>query len=122
VYQILEPVSKGGMGEVYRARDTKLGREVAIKVLPADFARDAEHVARFKREAQVLASLSHSNIGVIHDLQKHDDTRFRFWRLSKVKRSRNALQRGPSQRTTLWRSGNRSRMQRRMTKAWFIAT
>src|SRR5262249_48298981 len=76
VYQILEPVGKGGMGEVYRARDTKLGREVAIKVLPADFARDAERVARFKREAQVLASLTHSNIGVIHDLQKHGDTEF----------------------------------------------
>jgi serine/threonine-protein kinase len=76
VYQILEPVGKGGMGEVYRARDTKLGREVAIKVLSEDFARDAERVARFKREAQVLASLSHSNIGVIHDLQKHADTNF----------------------------------------------
>src|SRR5262245_5950542 len=75
-YQILQPLGKGGMGEVYRARDMKLGRDVAIKVLPADFARDAERIARFQREAQVLASLNHANIGAIHDLQKHDNTEF----------------------------------------------
>ena len=57
-YEILEPLGKGGMGEVYRARDTKLGRDVAIKVLPEDHARDADRVARFQREAQVLASLN----------------------------------------------------------------
>jgi serine/threonine protein kinase len=59
-YEILSPLGAGGMGEVYRARDTKLGRDVAIKVLPAEFAQDADRMARFAREAQVLASLNHS--------------------------------------------------------------
>jgi serine/threonine protein kinase len=58
-YEITAAVGAGGMGEVFRARDTKLNRDVAIKVLPAAFARDAERVARFKREAQLLASLNH---------------------------------------------------------------
>jgi eukaryotic-like serine/threonine-protein kinase len=58
-YEILTPLGAGGMGEVYRARDTKLGRDVAIKVLPESFAHDAERMARFEREAQVLASLNH---------------------------------------------------------------
>ena len=57
-YEILAAIGAGGMGEVYRARDTKLGRDVAIKVLPEAFAQDAERLARFQREAQVLASLT----------------------------------------------------------------
>jgi len=65
-YEIVAAIGAGGMGEVYRATDTKLGREVAIKVLPAEFARDHERVARFGREAQVLASLNHPNIAAIH--------------------------------------------------------
>ena len=64
------------MGEVYRARDTKLDRDVAIKVLPEDFATDADRLARFEREAKVLASLQHSNIGAIHGLEESDDIRF----------------------------------------------
>ncbi|HVQ65515.1 MAG TPA: protein kinase [Terriglobia bacterium] len=75
-YQILEPLGRGGMGEVYRARDNKLGRDVAIKVLPEDHARDADRLARFQREAQVLASLNHPNVGAIYDLQKHGNTNF----------------------------------------------
>jgi len=59
-YEILSLLGKGGMGEVYRGRDTKLKRDVAIKVLPEAFARDAERMARFQREAEVLASLNHS--------------------------------------------------------------
>lgn len=58
-YEITAPLGAGGMGEVYRARDTKLGRQVALKVLPAAFSADAERMARFRREAQVLASLNH---------------------------------------------------------------
>ena len=58
-YEILEPLGKGGMGEVYRARDTKLDRDVAIKVLPEDFATDPDRLARFEREAKLLASLNH---------------------------------------------------------------
>lgn len=67
VYEIIEPLGRGGMGEVYRARDSKLKREVAIKVLPAVFSRDAERVARFQREAELLASLNHPNIASIYD-------------------------------------------------------
>jgi serine/threonine protein kinase len=58
-YDILSPLGAGGMGEVYRARDTKLGRDVALKILPDTFAADPERLARFQREAQVLASLNH---------------------------------------------------------------
>src|SRR5262249_22973881 len=67
-YEILAPLGAGGMGEVFRARDTKLNRDVAIKVLPAAFAEDRERVARFRREAQVLASLNHPNVAAIHGL------------------------------------------------------
>ena len=69
-YEILSPLGKGGMGEVYRAKDTKLDREVAIKVLPDSLARDPERLGRFQREAKVLASLNHPNIATIYGLQE----------------------------------------------------
>jgi len=69
-YEITSSIGAGGMGEVYRARDTKLNREIAIKVLPAKFAQDVEGVARFRREAQVLASLNHPNIASIYGLEE----------------------------------------------------
>jgi len=68
-YEIFSPLGAGGMGEVYRARDTKLNREVALKVLPEAFASDAARMARFQREAQVLASLNHPNIASIYGLE-----------------------------------------------------
>ena len=68
-YEIVSPLGAGGMGEVYRATDTNLGRQVALKVLPAAFATDVERMARFKREAQVLASLNHPNIATIHGIE-----------------------------------------------------
>jgi Tol biopolymer transport system component len=68
-YEIVAAIGAGGMGEVYRAHDTKLGRDVALKVLPADFALDAGRLERFKREAQFLASLNHQNIGAIHGFE-----------------------------------------------------
>jgi len=71
-YEIVVPIGAGGMGEVYRARDTKLNRDVAIKVLPDLFANDSERLARFQREAQVLASLNHPNIAHIHGLEDSD--------------------------------------------------
>jgi hypothetical protein len=74
--EILGLLGVGGMGEVYRGRDTRLGREVAIKSLPDLFARDAERRARFQREAQVLASLNHPNIASIHDLREHEGAAF----------------------------------------------
>jgi serine/threonine-protein kinase len=74
-YEILSAIGAGGMGEVYRARDPKLGRDVAIKVLPEAFARDADRMARFQREAKVLASLSHPNIATIYGLEDSGSTR-----------------------------------------------
>ena len=71
-YRVTEMLGKGGMGVVYRATDTKLGRDVALKVLPEVFARDADRMARFKREAQVLASLNHPNIASIYGLEESD--------------------------------------------------
>jgi serine/threonine-protein kinase len=71
-YQVTGKLGAGGMGEVYRARDSKLNREVAIKVLPEGFAQDAERIARFQREAQVLASLNHPNIAAIYGLEDAD--------------------------------------------------
>src|SRR6266852_4297098 len=70
-YEILALIGKGGMGEVYRARDTKLKRDVALKVLPEAFARDPERMARFQREAEVLASLNHPNIAAIYGVEDH---------------------------------------------------
>jgi len=67
-YEIVAPLGAGGMGEVYRARDTNLNRDVALKILPESFAADVDRVARFKREAQVLASLNHPNIAAIYGL------------------------------------------------------
>src|SRR5215470_6208220 len=75
-YEITRLLGKGGMGEVYSARDTKLKREVAIKILPDEFSRDPERVGRFQREAEALAARNHQNIGAIYDLQQADDTRF----------------------------------------------
>jgi eukaryotic-like serine/threonine-protein kinase len=73
-YEIQSPLGAGGMGEVYRARDTKLNRDVALKVLPEVFARDNERMARFRREAQILASLNHANIATIYGLEESNGT------------------------------------------------
>src|ERR1700689_5883548 len=69
-YEVLSLLGKGGMGEVYRARDTKLKRDVALKVLPEAFARDPDRMARFQREAEVLASLNHPNIAQIYGVEE----------------------------------------------------
>ncbi len=75
-HEITGLLGKGGMGEVYRARDLKLKREVAIKILPDEFSRDADRVSRFQREAEVLASLNHPNIGSIYDLAEGNQMRY----------------------------------------------
>ena len=68
-YEITAQIGKGGMGEVYRARDTRLGRDVAIKVLPRELAADPDRLGRLAREARILASLNHPNIGAIYGLE-----------------------------------------------------
>src|SRR5262245_16509035 len=75
-YEITGHLGSGGMGDVYQATDTKLGRSVAIKFLPEAFSHDTERVARFQREARVLASLNHSNIAAIHGLEEIDNRHF----------------------------------------------
>ena len=69
-YEIIAPIGAGGIGEVYKARDTRLDRTVAIKVLPDAFAQDPERLARFEREADLLASLNHPNIAAIYGLEE----------------------------------------------------
>jgi serine/threonine protein kinase len=75
-YEITGLLGKGGMGEVYRARDTKLGRDVAFKVLPAEMSGDPERLARFDREARTLASLQHANIASIYGFENAGGVRF----------------------------------------------
>jgi len=75
-YELLAQIGAGGMGEVYKAHDTKLGRDVAIKVLPEAFAHDAERLSRFQREAKMLASLNHPNIATIHGLEQSNGTHY----------------------------------------------
>jgi serine/threonine protein kinase len=73
-FEILAPLGAGGMGEVFRARDTKLGREVALKILPEAFASQPDRLARFRREAQVLAALNHTSIAAIFGLEESGET------------------------------------------------
>src|SRR6266700_7820028 len=72
-YEIVTALGAGGMGEVYRAHDSKLGRDVAIKTLPAAFVRNPERLARFRREARTLASLNHPNIAAIYGIEESGD-------------------------------------------------
>lgn len=73
-YRVREKIGAGGMGEVYRATDPRLGRDVALKVLPEAFARDSERMARFEREAKLLASLNHPNIASIHGVEESNSS------------------------------------------------
>ena len=75
-YEIIASIGAGGMGEVYRAKDTKLGREVAIKTLPSALAQDRDRLARFDREAKLLASLNHAHIAAIYGLDEHEGTQY----------------------------------------------
>src|SRR5207249_3816051 len=94
-HEITALLGKGGMGEVYRARDTKLKREVAIKILPDEFSRDPERVARFQREAELLASLNHPNIAAIYDLDDANGSRFLVLELVEGETLADRIRRGP---------------------------
>src|SRR5271163_769397 len=71
-YEILAPIGTGGMGEVYRAKDTRLGRDVALKILPESFSRDADRLRRFEQEARAVATLNHPNILAVFDIGQHN--------------------------------------------------
>src|SRR5512142_1833777 len=75
-YEILSPLGAGGMGEVYRAKDTRLGREVAIKVLPEGLATDAQHLTRFEQEARAASALAHPGIVTVHDVGREGATSY----------------------------------------------
>ena len=94
-YEILAPLGAGGMGEVYRARDTKLKREVAVKVLPQALAQDADALARFEREALAVAALSHPNILSIFDFGTQDGTTYAVMELLEGETLRGRLALGP---------------------------
>jgi eukaryotic-like serine/threonine-protein kinase len=94
-YEIVAPLGAGGMGEVYRAVDTRLGREVAVKVLPAGLAKDADRLRRFEQEARTVAALSHPNILGIHDIGTHDGAPFLVSELLEGQTLREKLEAGP---------------------------
>src|SRR5262249_23058801 len=94
-HEITALLGKGGMGEVYRARDLRLKRDVAIKILPEEFARDADRLSRFQREAEVLASLNHPNIAGIHDLVDANGFRYLILELVEGQTLSQRIARGP---------------------------
>ena len=94
-YEVVEAIGAGGMGEVYRARDTRLGRDVAIKVLPEEFSQDKERSDRFRREARLLAQLNHSNVATLHGLEEHDAQQFLVMELVEGETLAERIAKGP---------------------------
>jgi len=94
-HEITGVLGRGGMGEVYRARDTKLKRDVAIKILPEEFSLDPERIARFHREARAIAALNHANIAAIHELGETRTTKFIVLELVEGDTLAQRIQRGP---------------------------
>src|SRR5262244_3260103 len=94
-YEITNHIGSGGMGDVYQATDTKLGRSVAIKFLPQAFSHDSERVARFQREARVLASLNHPHIAAIYGLEESGERKFLVLELVPGKKLEDCIARGP---------------------------
>src|SRR5260370_19802243 len=93
-YEILAPIGAGGMGEVYRARDPRLGRDVAIKVLPVSFSADADRLRRFEQEAQAAGALNHPNITAVYDIGTHDNAPYVVQELLEGETLRTALSGG----------------------------
>src|SRR6201987_3173110 len=100
--EIVAPIGAGGMGEVYRARDTRLGRDVALKILPESFAAEPDRLHRFEQEARAVAALNHPNILAIHDIGQQDGSPFLVSELLEGESLRAVLDRGPlPQRKTI---------------------
>src|SRR5256712_1092166 len=104
-YEVLAPLGAGGMGEVYRARDTRLGREVAIKVLPQHLSASPEDRARFKREAKVISALNHPHICVLHDIGQEGETDFLVMELVEGETLARQISRGPLRTADVLRIG-----------------
>src|SRR5512143_916139 len=94
-FEVLSPLGAGGMGEVYRARDTRLGREVALKVLPEALAEDRDRLSRFEREARAASALNHPNIVTIHDIGRESETAYIAMELVEGKTLRGLAASGP---------------------------
>ncbi len=122
-FEILATLGAGGMGEVYKARDTRLDRAVAIKILPEAFAGDTDRVARFRREAKVLASLNHPNIAIIHGLEQAADRHALVMELVEGEDLSDRIARGrvPLDETLPIRSKSPMPCRRRTSTASFIA-
>ena len=94
-YEILGPIGAGGMGEVYRARDTRLGRDVAVKVLPAEYSQDADRLHRFEQEARLAGSLNHPNVLTLFDVGSHEGAPYLVAELLEGRTLADALTAGP---------------------------
>src|SRR5437660_7617397 len=95
-YEIIEPLGGGGMGEVYRARDSVLKRDIAIKVLPSEFSRDPDRLRRFEQEARAAAALNHPNILAVYQMGTHDGAPYLVSELLEGSTLRDQLLRGPT--------------------------
>jgi eukaryotic-like serine/threonine-protein kinase len=123
-YEILSPIGAGGMGEVYRARDTRLGREVAIKVLPSSFSADADRLSRFEQEARAASQLNHPNIVTVHDFGTHGGSPYVVQELLEGQTLRERLQQGalPARKATEFALKSRTGLLLHTTKGSFTAT
>src|SRR6201997_3618105 len=94
-YEILSPLGAGGMGEVYRARDIRLGRDVAVKILPAEFSADPVRKQRFEREARTISGLNHPNICTLHDIGSQDGVNYLVMECVEGETLAKRLEKGP---------------------------
>ena len=123
-YEILAPIGAGGMGEVYRASDTRLGRDVALKILPESFAREADRLRRFEQEARAVAALNHPNILAVFDIGQHNGAPFLVSELLEGESLREVLDaaRCPSARPSTTECISRTGWRRHMRRESSIAT
>ena len=108
-YEIAAPLAVGGMGEVYRARDARLGREVAVKILPAALSGDEERLLRFEQEARAAGALNHPSVLVVHDVGSHEGAPYLVTELLEGQTLRERLSSGTCRRAARSRSRRRSR-------------